>query len=360
MAVLKKLERISSVEKLEYIKEHVCKIDIMRIEAFVCSMRKNSDIEGYLRIFSDVNNAFALGEEDLMDKEHHNEHYANVYNNKYNTAYYLLKEIKGRIYGLYSLMDRSAAKSRIPLKHIPADTKSIEWKADHSVLGNMPYMGYLFEDETPCQQRLLTEIYGFLNTLGRNIDRCKSIVEEEKRIGNDVEECYALLDKQIEEIFNMITPKKCKVINTEYYNDLIQADKEPKFATKWWHKLTPKELTHVAIGLWNERMNIYTKTERKAFCNNRRKIERFRKMVLHLINASVKITGEVMVYAQKYSNCPASQSAFHSCFVETYNKLGGTQKIITYPRYNQAYTKYGYRETDKYHAFQDKMDLSLA
>jgi len=66
-----------------------------------------------------------------------------------------------------------------------------------------------------------------------------------------------------------------------------------------------------------------------------------------------------MVYAQTYSKCTASQSLFHSCFTETYTKMGGSQKVVSVQRFGQAYATYAFVETDNYLEFQQKMDISL-
>ena len=190
MAKSKKIERISSVDQLTYIQDTICQIRIERIEAAVNSIRKDSTITKLMRTFSNLNNIFAEEEERLQENEKsHNTKYANKDNLKYSTAYKCLSCIKTSIFGLESVMNAFTPKTRTPKKYYQTDTQSIEFKAEHSLIGELPYQQFLFDDKTPTQTRLIQEILTFLQYLYKNFDRCKRIVEDEISIGKDNEEC---------------------------------------------------------------------------------------------------------------------------------------------------------------------------
>jgi len=286
----KKIDNISSVEKLVYIKDIICSIDIKRIEAAVCSIRKESTIASLMRMFSNMNNAFAEEEERLLDNEKkHNENYSNKDNNKYSTAYSCLSCIKTSIFGLYHIMNSFSPKTGIAKSYYQTDTKDISFKATHSIIGSLPCQGFIFEDKSPCQKRLILEISSFLNYLDKNLDRCKHIVEDEKRISGDWQECLLRLENQIEETYQYVKGHKIKNKDADYLKDLLNVDNVPENATIWFHKLSPQQFSDVSIGLTEKRLSNYSETERKAFDNNPKSIDEYRRMMNVITSNNMKI-----------------------------------------------------------------------
>ena len=361
MAKSKKIDRISSVDQLTYIQDTICQIGIERIEAAVNSIRKESTISSLMRTFSDLNNIFAEEEERLEENESsHNANYANKDNLKYSTAYNCLSCIKTSIFGLEKVMNAFTPRTRTPKKNYQADTQSIEFKAEHSLIGELPYQQFLFDEKTPTQQRLIQEILTFLQYLYKNFGRCKRIVEDEIRIGKDNEECLLRLEQQIEEIYQLVKDKRTKVIKDDYYKDLLSIDTHPENAMKYWHKLTPAQLVPLSVPYIKKKFSIYTESERNAFEFNEKQLNLYRKMMNVIIKKHYpKISGEILVYAYKYSNCKASLTAFYNCFEETYKRMGGTENIVTFQRFDQAYGIYAYpKNPEDYQEFQREMDIS--
>lgn len=361
MAKSKKLDRISSAKKLTYIQDTICQISIERIESAVNSIIKDSTITKLMRIFSDLNNRFAEEEERLKENESsHNANYANKDNLKYSTAYNSLSCIKTSIFGLEKVMNAFTPRTRTPKKDYQADTQSIEFMTEHSLIGNLPYQPYMFDEKTPTQQRLILEILAFLQYLYKNLARCKRIVEDETRIGEDNEQCLLRLEQQIEELYQLVKNKKTKVIKEDYYKDLLSIDIHPENARKYWHKLTPTQLIPVSVALKEKRLSGYTETERKAFDFDEKRLSSYRKMMSAIIKKHYpKISGEILVYAYMYSNCKATQSAFYNCFKDTYNRMGGTGNIVSLQAFGQAYARYAFdTSSENYQEFQREMDIS--
>ena len=361
MVKSKKIDRISSVNKLTYIQDTICQISIERLESAVNSIIKDSTITKLMRIFSDLNNSFAEEEERLKENERiHNTKYANEDNPKYSTAYNSLSCIKTSIYGLERVMNAFSPKTRTPKKYYQTDTQSIEFMTEHSLIGNLPYQPYMFDDKTPTQQRLILEILAFLQYLHKNLARCKRIVEDEIRIGKDNEECLLRLEQQIEEIYQLVKDKRKKVIKDDYYKDLLSIDTHPENAMKYWHKLTPAQLVPVSVAYIEQKFSIYTESERKAFDFNEERLSLYRKMMNVIIKKHYpKISGEILVYAYMYSNCKATQSAFYNCFKETYKRMGGIGNIVSLQAFGQAYARYAFdTNTEDYQEFQREMDVS--
>lgn len=361
MAKSKKIERISSVDQLTYIQDTICQIRIERIEAAVNSIRKDSTITKLMRTFSNLNNIFAEEEERLQENEKsHNTKYANKDNLKYSTAYKCLSCIKTSIFGLEKVMNAFTPRTRTPKKYYQTDTQSIEFKAEHSLIGELPYQQFLFDDKTPTQTRLIQEILTFLQYLYKNLARCKRIVEDEIKIGEDNEQCLVRLEQQIEELYQLVKNKKTKVIKEDYYKDLLSIDIHPENARKYWHKLTPAQLVPLSVPYIEKKFSIYTESERKAFDFNEEQLSLYRKMMNVIIKKHYpKISGEILVYAYMYSNCKATQSAFYNCFKETYKRMGGIGNIVSLQAFGQAYARYAFdTNTEDYQEFQREMDVS--
>lgn len=359
MAKSKVINELSTTNKLSYIIEHVCRVDENRIEQAVLSIIKDNTIDSLLRIFSDLNNNFASEEERLMENEqNHNKRYANDDNGKYSTGYTALECIKTSVYGLYRILNKFTPDLK-PSYCYSVDTKEIEFKSEHSFLVGMPFEGYLFETKTPRQKRLIQEICNFVDYFERNIQRCKKIIDEEALISKDQDRCVSLLDNQIQEIYEYLKGNKIKKSTDEYVQELLAVDECPCNAVKYFHKLSPKQLVPVAVGMKEKQLAKFTPNERKAFGNDEIKINTYRKVVNVVVNEPMKVTGELMTYVYMASDCNASASAFYNCFVETYTSFGGTQDIITYIGYNKARKNYCDPNSTKYLKFQHKIDLEI-
>ena len=358
MTPSKKIDKIASLQKLEYIRVNVCQISEERITAAVQSIRKSEKITALLRLFSELNNMF-VDESDTLKEEArtYNQKYATAINGKFSTAYNALSSIKVQVFFLYRLMNAVSSKPKVSQSRIMANTNCIEFNVEHTLLGNMPYTVPMFECNLESQKRLILEISSFIQYLDSNLKLCEHIVMEEKAIGEDDEKSMYLFEKQLNEVYEYLDnyKKKSTKIGEKYYQELIDVENHPDAVKKWFHKLNPKELIHVAHGLKDNLLKRYTVLERKTFKEDPKKLQRYRKVMSNLHNVVGKITGEVIVYVQRYTECDSSQSGFLKCFKETYQAMGGEQKIVTPQQYNQAYTKY-YYDDNEYMDFRLKMD----
>lgn len=356
----KKIDQLSSVGKLVYIGETVINVSRERIETVVLSINRSNDIDHVLRIFSNLNNYFA-GEEELLQENEltHNQQYANEDNGKYSTAYNALACMKHSVFCYYMVLNKFIKKKK-PSYCYQSDTNDIEFKVEHSSLGKLPIEDYMFNDVTSRQERVIREINNFLDYFGKNIERCKKIVEEEEAIGKDENQCLVRLNRQIDEIYQHIKGHKIKKSPEQFVNELLSVDEFPAFAMKYWHKLKPTQLHYVAKARIEKKLARYTVNVKKAFDFDEEKICNFMKVVKTVMERYGKITGELMAYAQLYSNCTASNSAFYWAFSDGYSQLGGEQKIITYPGYNKSFKNYNDKNSDGYLEFERQMDLHMA
>lgn len=358
MTPSKKLDKIASLEKLEYIRANVCNISEERITAAVQSIRKPEKIASLLRLFSELNNMFAEESDTLKEEARtYNQKYATAINGKFSTSYKALSMIKTQVFFLYRLMNEVSSKPKGIQSHIMANTNCIEYNVNHTLLGNLPYIVPMFECDSELQNRLISEIFSFIQYLDRNLSLCERIVEEEKNIGEDKEKSLYLFEKQLNEVYQYLDKykKKSNQIEERYYQELIDVANHPEAVKNWFHKIKPQELTHVALGLRDNLLKNYSILERKTFKDDPKKLQLYKKVMSNLHNVVEKITGEVIVYVQRYTECDSSQHGFLKCFKETYQTMGGKQKIISPQQYNQAFTKY-YYDDERYLDFQLKMD----
>ena len=357
----KKIDKISSIEKLEYIRENVTNNVIeSRIEASVTSIKKEKDTISLLRMFSEMNIRFAE-ESDTLKQEapEYNKKYATKINGKFSMAYESLSCIKSQVFFLYRIMNAVSSKpSKKSLYYSNVDTNSIEWEVNHTMIGSkQPYWESLFDDKTEIQKRLIHEIMSFLNCLDSNLVLCLETIKEEKRIANDEEETYYLFEKQIEEVYEYVKGKKGKSVNAKY-QDLLAADDNHSVTKVHYHELLLSDMSDLSLAIHNKKLSIYTPLERKTYGEDPEKLSVYRIVLSNLDKVVQKITGEILVYVRQYTQCCSSQSRFHQCFVKSYSNIGGQLKVVKYQRFNQACTDApAHLElTDGYRDFQTKMD----
>lgn len=359
MAQSKKINQIASNGMLEYIQDTLSKIDIKRIEAAISSIRKEKDIARLNNIFSTVNNCIAEESDALSEQaENYNDRYATDCNGKFTTAYQTLSCIKTQVFALYSLFSVMSEKPKQRPGHPQVNGRSLKYKIDHAAIGRLPYSLPIFVNKSGTQTRLIKEVKTFLDYLNENLNACLGIIEEEERIGNDLEEVSFRYDKQVEEIYNLIKydKKKSRSTDADYYQELLSASNNPEMIKKWWHKLTIAQMADVAWGVKNKALEGYTPLERKTFDEDLGLLQKFRTVVQH-IDEMGKLTAQKLVYAYKYIGSTISQNSFVKCFFIIYKQLGGKQKELTYAGFNQACTAHLHELTPEYINFQQTMDM---
>lgn len=354
----KKITELSG--KLEYIKNNVCNVSEDKLKAAINSITKEKSAATLMRIFTDLNNNFAEEEERLeYDEANHNKRYANEDNTKYSTAYNALSNIKTSILSIYKIYSLFSERKPHAFYGNRTDTKSFEFAYNHTIVGGLSYPEYLFDNMTSCQRRLLDEMTYFFAYLDRNIDRCLRIIQEEKAIGEDQDECLRLLETQIEEAYQYTKGDSVKSINEPFFNDLLDVDNKPENAKIWFHKITPKQLAQISKARKIKKMALYTPLQRKVFNDNPNNIEKFIKVVSHIDECTPKITGDTILFVKQYTECDANQSAFYNCFKQTYTQNNGKKKIVSKQRFNQSCTEQNRGVYKNYESFRTKMDILM-
>ena len=354
----KKILSISSVEKLDYIRQRVCNISEEKLRAAINTVRKQRDLDALMNILSNLNNTFAAEEERLLeDSETHNKKYANVDNDKYSTAYTVLNNIKQSVFAFYKIVRMFSKQKSHAFYGNRNETKSLEFRIRHSTVGDLEVTGYIFDNLTPCQKRVFTEMENFIEYLDRSLGICIRIIEEEESIRKDVTKIQQLFEKQIEEVYQIVKRKKGGSKGKTFYKELLEADSNPENVRKWFHKITPEQMGDVAIGLKDQRLSEFTPSQRYVFNENPEAIRFFVDVVSHIDDCTDKITGDTIVNVMKYTNCTSSQTAFYECFRETYMQNGGKHRVVSKQRFNQACTEQNHGKPNNYDSFVSKMDM---
>lgn len=357
----KKISSISSIQKLDYIKQNLCTASKERITAAVLSITNEEKLESLLSIFSTSVNLFSAERDELMEKSEEYKNYATDCNGVVSTEYKTLASLKNQIFFLYQLLNTISKRPAKRPGYSPMDSSSMEYRITHSILGTQPYTVPLFEVSNFRQHRLIMEITIFLQLLESNLSLCKQIIEDEDATKSDAQECKRLLMKQIDEIYSYgLDNCKLDKVCPDYVYELLEAKKDPQFAQKWYHQITPKKLTKVAAWMKKDALSKYSKYERKAFDNNLFLLERYYQVMDSIVKERSKPTGDLMYFVMKYSKCDSSPSQFYHCFVDTYKKLNGANKCVTIQRFYQVYEKSNIWGNDNYNTFCLKMDDILA
>lgn len=353
----KKITKIASLEKLEYIRENVSRdVNEERVKAAVFSVKKES-LQKLLRLFSGMNNTFVEEGDNLREKSHgYNSKYATPYNHLFSCAYNVLDTIKKQVFFLFRIMNAVSNKPNQKQASLYGDTNCIAFDVSHSLIGNQPYTPYMFDIRTEQQDRLITEITAFLHYLDNNLELCINVIEEEKTKGNNIDELLYIFESQIDEVYEYVKDR-CKSVNSQadYYTPLVNYTDNPEVLKDWFHELTPNQFTDVTLGIKKSTLNRYSEKQRKAFKDDERKLSKFKKVMEHIddIVDAGTISGELLAFVHMYTNCTSSNAAFHSAFCETYSSMGGKRKIVSPARLGQAFKTVDY---SRYNDFTQKMD----
>lgn len=353
----KRISRIASGEKLDYIREAIEKITEQRIIAAVTTMKSHEEVNRLLSMFS-LFRRYVVNEKDSLDKTSKDfEKYATPNNKKFSTAYNMLSSIKSSIFSLYQLLNSNSKKPNC--KYIYTDNQSISYQFDHSVFGTMSFMPDLFGPFSESQKLLVSEIKSFLDYMDKCLEKCIEVNNSEEATRNNLDKVNMLFERQIAEIYDLL--KDCKVKpkskKTKAQEMLIENYYNPEIVAKYYHKLNPGELAPVSISIKEKSMSDYSFYERKAFDDDIEKMNRFRTIVKHIEEYDDKISAKTLVFVMTYTECRSSQRAFHTCFTNVYKSMGGKKKIIEYGTFNQACTKFNLYEQNGYEDFQNMMDM---
>lgn len=359
----KKVARIATSEKIEIIRNSICKMGEKRITAIVNSLRKSDEVNRLLRLFSQLNNIFAE-ETDQLDEEKktYNQQYATDINGKFGVEYNALQTIRRSIFGLYSLMSAFSPRIRTRMSSYEVDTTSIEFKVSHSGFGTSPVqLTYLTISEMPAvKQRLITEIEAFLTYLDTCMEECEKIIAEEKRLGNSLDELLNLLDKQLDDIYSCCNDKPSNIKNRpDFVDALINYKEDPSNVKRFFHQLNKKELRILAECIKEAESQKYNPKVIKAYNNEMDKVEFFYDVVSHIDDCvpEGKISAETFAFIGIYTGWTSSVSSLHESVVEIYKENGGTHEMPKRAAVNTALNK-GVNE-DSYSQFEISMNSAL-
>lgn len=342
-----KLQRVALLDKLLFIRDKVCEYDRQKVESAVIGMNER-EIDNMILSFDLLNSYFFLESDNLQKyAETYNKKYATEHNGVFSVGLDALEQIKHQVFFLYRLLNTTGIKPTLKkLKRMndTIDVKSIEFISDHSILGTMPFTREIpgLVKKTPKQKKLIADIIDFLTHLRRNIDLCQKMITEEKQIGEDTDACTFLFEMQLDEICDCIQgnyriPKKHQ--ESEWLREITHAYEQPKYFKKYFHKLNTSQMTSVSYAIRNTSLDKYTILEKKVYQSDIKALINFRNEVKRLVDSGKKVTGEDLVEVYNSTRCVASQSSFHRCFIDTYNSLGGNQKIVSNQQFNSSFTK---------------------
>lgn len=350
------LQKMAAVEKIDYIMNNVCSLSKTRIEAIVLSVHSNEDCFHLMRLFSECNCDFVVESYVLEEyKSVYNEKYATKVNGIYDEVYVVMDNARKQLLFLYHLMNKFAKKPVQSNGLLQVATDNFEFVANHSMLGFRPIQLEMFPDNNPVRKRLAEEIANFLNRLDRNLQICKDVLRDEKAKKENLKELEYIFEKQIADIVSYLKnfKKKCKTEGKNYY-DLLDYKNNPMVLPKFFHKIPIEHFTDIACGIREKRLAVYTPLQRKVYAEDVTKMDKFRFVVTHIDSMFDKITGELLCYIYKYTECEKSQKSFYKCFKETYESAGGKYGLVSYVRLNQAFTN---TEYEGYNSFLSKIDM---
>ncbi len=366
MRTTKKIEEITTNGKLQYIHDAVRGITETRIKAAIFAKRKEGDIQILLNKFSYMNNNFVIEAENLKEcSKTHNKRYANKDNLRFTTEQIALIDIKRSITFLYTLVNDS--KVKIPYHKRDywgqVDTRTIDYKIEHSYIGKMPYSPPLFELQTECEQRLLLEIQSFLNYLDKCFAICENTIAEEKAKGRDADYLIMILEKQIDEAYEYVMGHKVKYdINCDYIQELLDYENNPEFVIKWFHQLHPTNLTSLASARRETQLKKYPDKVKKACKNDINKMNRFINVIKHIDDYEPEdhISGATIYNTMQFMNVNCSDKAFYEGFVEAYGQYGNGKPVVNSTMAISKAKKVALRsDNSSYFEFEDYMNAVL-
>lgn len=359
----KKIENVSSVDKLTYIHNTIKKITAERIDAAVNSITKRETVVRLLNIFSQFANDFVEEQEDLAEKAPmFNKKYATEYNTRFSSAYNLLKNIKHSIFSFYhvvGLTHKNPTANYGPI--YTSNSTDVINKMDHSPIGNLPVEGSLFK-KTPTQERLADEIRNFLKYLDNSLDICLKTIREEEETGNNDAMLQKVLSEQIDEIYQYVKDKSVKdsAKYDSYIYELADFENNPDTVREYFHKKDPKTLVNVAMVRRNRQCSKYSKNERKTFKDNISQIEKNRAVIAHIPEYYDKITGDIVIFTMMYVGYIGAIATFNKCFMDVYEECHGEAKGVSNTQVHNAITKWNNdKSTDQYNNFEQTMDTAL-
>lgn len=361
MKKLKTIQKIDTVLKIEYIMNNVCSISKDRIEAIVLSMHDEEDCGRLLRRFSEFYNDL-LVESDILikHKETYNKQYTSKVNGMYLGAYETMVKAKKQLIFLYHLMNKFAKKPVQSNVFLHTTTDNIEFVAEHSMFGLRPIQLEAFKDMSLVRRRLVEEIANFLNRLDGNLKICIDVIKEENAKKGNIRELIYLFEKQVNETYDSVKNfNRKRKIESKCYYDLLNYKNDPTVLPEYFHNISNEQMAYVAYGLKEQQLADYTPLQRKVFAEDVTKMDRFKFIVTHIDSLFGKITGELLCYIYKYTECEKSHSSFLKCFAETYTSHGGKYKVVSAVALSDAFTNATSNDYEGYNAFRSKIDDSL-
>lgn len=341
-----KILKIATEEKIKYILDNVCGISQTRIEAAVNSMYSDEECMMLMGKFSKFKNDFAIESYQLdLHKGVYNQQYSSEVNGMYNSAYSVLINAKKQLFFLYNLMNSFSKKPVQSNGFIQVATGNIEWVANHSMIGLRPIQLEIFSKMNPIRRALVTDIYTFLCQLEENLNTCLSVVDEENAIRADYKRVLYLFERQVDEVFKYLKDvKKKRKTDGIIYQDLLDYKNNPEVIAKYFHVIGTKDFVDVASGIKDKMLSEYSSLQRRSYAEDIKKMDKFRFVVSQVDEKIGKITGDLLLYIYKYTECEVPRSSFLKCFEEEYRRIGGKQKVVSNAALSRVFNEEGYKE----------------
>lgn len=355
----KNIAKIATVKKIEYILDKVCKTPEKKVTAAVKSLRSNDDCARLMRMFSEQNNDFTV--ESVVLEQYrfmYNKLYATQCNGLYSGTYQVLYNAKKQLLFLYVLMNGFSKKPVQSDPFIHVATNTFDFVAEHSKLGLQPIQLELFDNMDPVREGLIMEILRFLNRLEKNLQLCLEVVNEEKEIEEDLDRIMYIFENQLDDVFGYIkNTKKKRNTDIQAYHDLLDYRNHPEAVVKYFHKIGTDVFSDVVSGIKEKQLAEYSPLLRKTYAENVKKMDKLRFIVAHVDEAFTKITGELLCYIYKYTECEKSKASFLKCFEEEYRRIGGKQKIVSRAALSGGFTNSNKEGYEKVRSIIDNLYL---
>lgn len=228
---------------------------------------------------------------------------------------------------------------------IQVATGNIEWVANHSMIGLRPIQLEIFSKMNPIRRALVTDIYTFLCQLEENLNTCLSVVDEENAIRADYKRVLYLFERQVDEVFKYLKDvKKKRKTDGIIYQDLLDYKNNPEVIAKYFHVIGTKDFVDVASGIKDKMLSEYSSLQRRSYAEDIKKMDKFRFVVSQVDEKIGKITGDLLLYIYKYTECEVPRSSFLKCFEEEYRRIGGKQKVVSNAALSRVFNEEGYKE----------------
>lgn len=355
------LQKMATVKKIDYIMENVCSLSKTRIEAIVLSVHSDDDCVRLMRRFAEYNNDFVV-ESDMLEKhkDTYNKRYTTKVNGMYEGAYATMDKARKQLLFLYHLMNKFSKKPVQSNGFLQVATNNIEFVGEHSMFGRRPIQLEIFNEMNPIRKRLVEEISNFLDRLDENLQICIDVINEENAKKGDLRELTYIFENQVNETYDSVKNfNRKRKIESKCYYDLLNYKNDPTVLPEYYHNISNEQMAYVAYGLKEQQLADYTPLQRKVFAEDVTKMDRFKFIVTHIDSLFGKITGELLCYIYKYTECEKSHSSFLKCFAETYTSHGGKYKVVSAVALSDAFTNATSNDYEGYNAFRSKIDNSF-